>query len=129
MLIQKRSHPVLLVAVAMMLAPVPGRTQSIITTVAGNGSIGFSGDGGPATSATLGLPTGVAVDSAGNIYIADGLNNRVRKVTKDGVITTVAETGSRFSPVMEGRPPAPESLSLGQLTTLAWRWIRRGTCI
>lgn len=93
MLIQKRSHSVLLIAVAMMLAPVPGRTQSIITTVAGNGSIGFSGDGGPATSATLGLPAGVAVDSAGNIYIADRLNNRVRKVTKDGVITTVAGNG------------------------------------
>src|ERR1700736_4343284 len=77
----------------MMLAPVPGRTQSIITTVAGNGSIGFSGDGGPATSATLGFPSGVAVDSAGNIYIVDALNFRVRKVNKAGVITTVAGNG------------------------------------
>ena len=93
MLIQKRIHSALLVAVAIMLAPEPGRTQSIITTVAGNGSIGFSGDGGPATSATLGFPLGVAVDGAGNIYIADALNNRVRKVNKAGVITTVAGNG------------------------------------
>jgi uncharacterized protein (TIGR03437 family) len=92
-LIQKRIHSAFLVAVAMMLAPEPGRTQSIITTVAGNGSIGFSGDGGPATSATLGFPLGVAVDGAGNIYIADAFNNRVRKVSKAGVITTVAGNG------------------------------------
>jgi uncharacterized protein (TIGR03437 family) len=91
----KHYHVGLLAAVVimLMLVPVPGRGQGVITTVAGNGSIGFSGDGGAATSAVLGLPSGVAVDSAGNIYIADGLNNRVRKVNKAGVITTVAGNG------------------------------------
>jgi uncharacterized protein (TIGR03437 family) len=64
----------------------------IVTTVAGGASAGFSGDNGPATSATLSKPLGVAVDAAGNLYIADSLNNRVRKVS-NGVITTVAGTG------------------------------------
>jgi RHS repeat-associated protein len=69
----------------------------IITTVAGNGTGGFSGDGGSALSAELYLPSGVAVDSSGNIYIADTYNNRIRKVTAStGIITTVAgnRTGS-----------------------------------
>ena len=66
----------------------------VITTVAGTGTIGFSGDGGQATSATLNDPFGVAVDSAGNLYIGDTFNNRVRKVTPAGVITTVAGTGA-----------------------------------
>jgi trimeric autotransporter adhesin len=61
-----------------------------VRLVAGNGVSGFSGDGGKATSAQLNEPDGIAVDSAGNIYIADRLNNRVRKVTPAGAITTVA---------------------------------------
>jgi uncharacterized protein (TIGR03437 family) len=65
----------------------------VITTVAGNGTLGFSGDNGPALSAELNGPTGVAVDSAGNLYIADTLNNRIRKVS-NGVITTVAGNGN-----------------------------------
>ncbi len=65
----------------------------IITTVAGNGTYGFSGDGGPATSAALMSPTGIGVDSAGNVYIADSASNRIRKVSK-GVITTLAGNGS-----------------------------------
>jgi uncharacterized protein (TIGR03437 family) len=65
----------------------------VITTVAGNGTLGFSGDNGPALSAELNGPTGVAVDSAGNLYIADTLNNRIRKVS-NGVITTVAGIGT-----------------------------------
>ncbi len=56
-------------------------TSGIITTVAGNGSVGFSGDGGPATSAQLNGEFGVALDASGNLYIADILNNRIRKVT------------------------------------------------
>ncbi len=67
----------------------------IISTVAGVGTSGFSGDGGPATAAELNNPVGVTVDSAGNIYIADALNRRVRKVTAStGVITTIAGTGA-----------------------------------
>jgi uncharacterized protein (TIGR03437 family) len=68
-------------------------SNGIITTVAGNGTPGFSGDNGPATSAQLYLPYGVAVDSAGNLYIGDSGNNRVRKVS-NGVIATVAGNGT-----------------------------------
>ena len=64
-----------------------------ITTVAGNGTSGFAGDGSTATSAELNQPLGVAVDSAGNIYIADTFNNRIRKVS-NGVITTIAGSGT-----------------------------------
>jgi trimeric autotransporter adhesin len=66
----------------------------VISTVAGNGTSGFSGDGGPATLAKLYYPTNIAVDSAGNLYIADYGNYRVRKVTAAGVISTVAGTGT-----------------------------------
>ena len=68
-------------------------SSGVITTVAGNGTFGFSGDNGPATSAQLSAPAGVAVDSAGNFYIADYGNSCIRKVS-DGVITTVAGNGT-----------------------------------
>ena len=71
-------------------------TTGNISTVAGSGTAGFSGDGGPATSAKLNDPASVAVDSAGNIYIADYGNNRIRKVSKTtGNISTVAGNGSQ----------------------------------
>ena len=66
-----------------------------ITTVAGTGEAGFSGDGGPATKAQLNLPLAVAVDREGNLYIADGDNHRVRIVNKDGIIHTVAGSGKK----------------------------------
>src|SRR5439155_18649242 len=58
---------------------VDAATQ-VITTVAGNGTYGFSGDGGPATAAELAFPTGIAVDRVGNLFIADPINNRIREV-------------------------------------------------
>lgn len=66
----------------------------IIVTVAGTGESGFSGDGGLAQNAKLSLPMDVAVDAAGNVFIADYNNNRIRKVTPSGIISTFAGTGS-----------------------------------
>jgi uncharacterized protein (TIGR03437 family) len=65
-----------------------------ISTIAGNGVISYSGDGGPASSAQLNTPQAVAVDSSGNFYIADTLNNVVRKVTAGGTISTIAGNGT-----------------------------------
>jgi sugar lactone lactonase YvrE len=67
----------------------------IITTVAGGDRTGFSGDGGPATGAALNFPWGVAVDSAGNLFIADTRNHRIRRVdAATQIITTVAGSGT-----------------------------------
>lgn len=68
-------------------------SKGVITTVVGNGTFGYSGDNGPATSAQLFSPAGIAVDAAGNLYIADNANNRIRKVS-GGVITTIAGSGA-----------------------------------
>jgi trimeric autotransporter adhesin len=70
-------------------------TSGTITTVAGNGNPGYSGDNGPATSASLNNPSGVAVDATGNLYIADTNNARVRKVTTGGTISTIAGDGAQ----------------------------------
>lgn len=70
--------------------------DGIITTVAGSGTFGYSGDGGPATNAQLNDPTGIGVDAAGNLFIADTLNAAIRKVSPAGVITTVAGGGTDF---------------------------------
>jgi RHS repeat-associated protein len=69
------------------------RPDGIITTVAGNGTVGVSGDGGPATEAQLGFITGLAVGPDGSLYLADNMNNLVRRVGPDGIITRVAGTG------------------------------------
>ena len=68
-------------------------TTGIITTIAGTGTAGYSGDGGAATAARLYLPHGLAFDSSGNLYIADRNNNRIRKVNTLGVISTYAGSG------------------------------------
>ena len=73
----------------------------IISTAAGNGILGFAGDGDPATLAQLYAPSGVAVDTAGNLYIADAGNNCIRKVTPAGIISTVAGTAPPFMPANE----------------------------
>jgi uncharacterized protein (TIGR03437 family) len=68
-------------------------SNGTINTVAGNGTAGYGGDGGAAASAQLNIPTGLAVDGNNNLYIADFSNNRVRKVTPGGTITTLAGNG------------------------------------
>ncbi|HXP88111.1 MAG TPA: hypothetical protein VN841_25500, partial [Bryobacteraceae bacterium] len=71
--------------------------NGIITSVAGTATngfpSGFSGDGGPATAAGLSFPSGVVVDSAGNLFFADSGNGRIREITADGIINTVAGAG------------------------------------
>jgi len=69
-------------------------TSGTITTVAGNGTDGFSGDGGPATAAQLNCPSGVVVDNTGKLFIADYNNDRIREVNASGVITTIAGNGT-----------------------------------
>ena len=85
----------------------------VITTFAGTGEEGFSGDGGPAAQARLDRPAAVAVDASGNVYVADAGNRRVRRIDAAGVITTFAGTGERgFSG--DGGPAAQAQLSLPQ---------------
>jgi uncharacterized protein (TIGR03437 family) len=74
---------------------VPAASGYIISTVAGNGTYGYSGDGGQATASSLAGPQGVAVDAHGNIYIVENLANRARKVSPNGIITTVAGNGTQ----------------------------------
>jgi len=76
-------------------------STGIISTVAGNGKYGYSGDGGSAVQAEFGFPQDVAVDAAGNLYIADYSNQRIRRVDPTGVISTVAGTGL-ISPIDNG---------------------------
>ncbi|GFO54927.1 hypothetical protein GMSM_19340 [Geomonas sp. Red276] len=84
--------------------------SGIITTFAGNGTWGYSGDGGPAANANLSQPQGLALDGAGNLYIIDANNYRIRKVSASGVITTVAGNGLNAS-TGDGGPAIYASLS------------------
>ncbi len=87
-------------AAAMLLATVcgcggsPTASYGTITTIAGNTTHGYTGDGGPATSAELNAPVCVAVDGAGNVFIGDATSNVVRRVSTGGTITTYAGTGT-----------------------------------
>ncbi len=69
-------------------------TLGIISTIAGNGTMGFSGDGGQATAAMLNYPQRIVVDAVGNIFISDASNNRIRKIDNSGAINTVAGNGT-----------------------------------
>jgi sugar lactone lactonase YvrE len=84
--------------------------DGVITTVAGNGTYGYSGDGGPASSGRLSTPTGLAVDSTGNLYIADTDNFRIRKVSSAGILTTIAGNGT-FNYLGDGGPATGGQLS------------------
>jgi hypothetical protein len=94
-------------------------TSGIITTVAGNGDKGYSGDGGPAVAAALNEPYGVVIDSVGNLYIADRLNRRVRRIdAASGLIATLAGTGDAAyggdgGPATRAGLAEPNGLALG----------------
>ncbi len=92
----------------------------IITTIAGTGVVGGDGDGGPATQAELNVPTGVAVDGAGNVYITDIGNQRIRRISAaDGKISTIAGTGTAgFSG--DGGPAASAQVNLAYPATLSF---------
>ncbi|MEE8259756.1 MAG: SMP-30/gluconolactonase/LRE family protein [Nitrospinaceae bacterium] len=68
--------------------------DGVITTIAGNGTAGFSGDNGPALKAAFNFPAGLCLDQAGNLYVADRNNHRVRRIDTLGIVTTVAGTGT-----------------------------------
>ncbi|MFN6039554.1 MAG: hypothetical protein ACK452_13875, partial [Bacteroidota bacterium] len=77
------------------LSVISLRSQSpVIVTVAGNHAPGYLSDGVAAISTSINAPSGVAIDAAGNLYIADSENHRVRKVNSSGIISTYAGTGS-----------------------------------
>jgi sugar lactone lactonase YvrE len=88
--------------------------DGLLSTVAGTGQLGFSGDNGPALNAQFNFPRGVAVDRDGNVYIADSHNCRVRKVTPDGIIRTFAGTGleSGFIGPSPGAQLCPGSIAV-----------------
>ncbi len=91
-------------------------TAGIISTFVGTGIAGYSGDGGAATAAALHVPTAVATDHSGNVYIADGLNNVVRKVSPAGIIHTVAGNGA---PGYSGDGGPATSASISDVVGLA----------
>ncbi len=88
---------------------VDGST-GIITTVAGNGASGFTGDGGPATDASLNFPSDIYVNASGELFIVQGSNNRIRKVDTSGTITTFAGNGESF-PFVDGGAATDATLS------------------
>ncbi|MFE9898609.1 hypothetical protein ACFYPT_40415, partial [Streptomyces sp. NPDC005529] len=90
--------------------------DGIITTLAGTGQNGFSGDGGPARQATLSSPEGVSVGPDGTVYIADTFNQRVRRIGADGIITTLAGTGQ---PAFGGDGGPAHQALLGYPTSVA----------
>ncbi len=91
-------------------------TSGIITTIAGAGYAGYGGDGGPATAAQISQPDGLAVDNAGNVYLPDGSNHRVRKIDTAGIISTIAGIGTDG---YSGDGGAATAAQLGYATDIA----------
>src|ERR1700686_5429340 len=108
------------VLLASILLPAAGVSQAIpaytVTTVAGNGTAGFSGNGSAANGAQLSGPFSAVLDSAGNLYIADQFNHRIRKVATDGTISTVAGSGTSG---YTGDGGAPTSATLSDPQSVA----------
>lgn len=113
-----RTSVIALSSLVMLLGSGAAGQTGVLTTVAGNGTAGYSGDGGAATSASLKAPSDVVVTASGNLYIADTGNSCVRRVSPTGVIETVAGNGTRgFSG--DGGPATAAALNLGSFTRLA----------
>jgi sugar lactone lactonase YvrE len=97
--------------------------KGIITTIAGNGTAGFSGDGGQAKKASFNLPSGLALDSKGNLYISDRSNNRIRMVTPKGIVHTYAGNGEEgyggdSGPALKARIDRPFGLAIDKKDNL-----------
>ena len=94
-----------------------GYGQNIISSMAGTGFPGFTGDGGPASTAQLYTPQNAAVDSAGTVYFSDNNNHRIRRIAPDGTISTIAGNGVQFNGGSasdgDGGPALSASLGLG----------------
>ena len=94
-------------------------TSGIITTVAGHGLLGYSGDGGPATAAKFLDPTGICFDKMGNMYIADAESNNIRKINTSGIISTIAGTTIGFSgdggPATSAQLNTPQGIAVDSL--------------
>jgi streptogramin lyase len=108
-------------------------TSGTISTVAGTGQKGFSGDGGPATKATFSSPHSIALDGEDNLYIADIGNHRIRKVdARTGIVTTIAGNGERQQPVdgqaAAGKPMAGPRALVVEGKTL-WIALREGHAV
>ncbi len=86
--------------------------QGVITTFAGSGQSGFSGDQGSAATAALQFPVHLAFDRAGNLVVADSANSRIRRITPAGVITTIAGGGRRAGPAADGNPAIEAALGI-----------------
>ncbi len=111
-----RLRPILLALGTVLLTPWAGAAQEFtIATFAGTGTAGFAGDSGTAIQARLANPTGVAVDGAGNLYIADSHNDRIRRVDPSGTIVTFAGGGDAFGdggPALEAQLDFPADLAV-----------------
>ena len=88
----KKIRLIAIIFITLFFALQQNGGAQCISTIAGNGIQGFSGDGGPAILAKLSFPTGIAIDASGNLYIT-GIDNRIRKISAAGIITTIAGTG------------------------------------
>jgi streptogramin lyase len=88
----KKTSYILLLLIACV--PCFTRAQGIISTIAGNGITQYIGDGTPATAYSLGLPSSIFVDKSGNVFVADNMNQRIRKLTPAGTLSTLAGNGT-----------------------------------